>query len=110
MYATAWHNGGPPRDPAGYGLKLMDRDRDRYFDSTWKTVILELDGGEAATIDLSPSFWRTCTELRSAAIGEWLLKADVAPWARGNPPGVVVTAIEDDRFAARLLKRNSLQQ
>lgn len=108
MYATAWHNGGAPRDPAGYGLKLVDRDRDRYFDSEWKEIILELEGTEPVTLPLSPSFWRSCTELRSEAIGAWLLAADVAPWVRLSPPGVVVTEIEGNRFSARILKRKPL--
>ncbi len=28
MHATAWHNGGPPTDTAGYGIKFSETDRD----------------------------------------------------------------------------------
>jgi hypothetical protein len=108
MYATAWHNGGPPREPAGYGLKLAKVDRDRYFVSDWNDIVLELEGGEATTIPLSAAFWRSGAELRSAAVGEWLLANDVAPWARGSPPGIVVSEVEGNRFAARILKRKAL--
>ena len=108
MYATAWHNGGPPREPAGYGLKLAKVDRDRYFVSDWDDIVLELEGAEATTIPLSAAFWRSGAELRSAAVGEWLLANDVAPWARGSPPGIVVTEVEGNRFAARILKRKAL--
>jgi hypothetical protein len=108
VYATAWHNGQPSRDPAGYGLKFVARDRDQAFDSEWTEMVLELEGAEPVTLPLSASFWRSCTELRSAAIGEWLLAAEVAPWVRGSPPGVVVTAIEGNRFSGRILKRKTL--
>ena len=108
MYATAWHNGGPPREPAGYGLKFIDRDRDVAFDREWTEIVLECEGAEAVTLPLSASFWRSCTELRSAAIGSWLIEAEVAPWMKGSPPGVVVTAIEGNRFSARILKRKAL--
>ena len=108
MYATAWHNGGPPRDPGGYGLKFAERDRDRDFDPEWKEIVLEFEAADAVTVELSPSFWRTCKEIRSPAIGTWLIEADVAPWMRGSPPGVVVTAIEGNRFSARILKRKAL--
>jgi hypothetical protein len=84
------------------------RDRDQAFDSEWSEIVLELEGAEPVTLPLSPSFWRSCTELRSAAVGEWLLAAEAAPWLRGSPPGVVVTAIEGNRFSARILKRKTL--
>jgi len=108
MYATAWHNGGPPREPAGYGLKFAKVDRDRHFVSDWENIILELEGAEPTTVTLSAAFWRSCSELRSADVGQWLLAADVAPWARGSPPGVVVTELEGNRFSARILKRKGL--
>ena len=109
MYATAWHNGGAPREPAGYGLKFLDRDRDAVFDREWTEIVLDCEGGpKDVTLPLSASFWRSCTELRSAAIGSWLMEADVAPWVRGSPPGVVVTAVDGNRFSARILKRRTL--
>jgi hypothetical protein len=97
VYATAWHNGGPPREPAGYGLKFVDRDRDVAFDREWTEIVLECEGADAVTLPLS-----------SPAIGSWLIEAEVAPWVRGSPPGVVVTAIEGNRFSARILKRKTL--
>jgi hypothetical protein len=109
MYATAWHNGGDAREPAGYGLKVTAADRDRYFDSSWTSVIVDLGDSSTAEIPLSQSFWRSSTELRSAEVGQWLLTAEVAPWAKGAPPGVVLTPVEANRFAARILVRRTLQ-
>ena len=108
MYATAWHNGGAPREPAGYGLKFAKVDRDRYFDSDWEEIVLELEGAKPATITLSAAFWRSCSELRSADVGLWLLEAEAAPWARGSPPGIVVTQDVGNHFSARILKRRTL--
>ena len=54
---------------------------------------------------MSPSFWRGCSELRSAAIGRWLIEQGAAPWDRGKPPGIAVTPLASNGFSARLLKR-----
>ena len=106
MHATAWHNGGQPTDAGGYGIKLHAADRDRHFDKEWDEIVLELEGGSEVTVTLSPSFWRSCSELRSAEIGCWLLDRGVAPWQRGNPPTMAITPVDGNRFSARLLKRS----
>src|SRR5271170_7034490 len=108
MYATAWHNGGAPREPAGYGLKFAKVDRDRYFEDGWEEIVLELEDAKPATVALSAAFWRSAAELRSADVGQWLLDAEAAPWARGSPPGIVVTELEGNHFSARILKRRTL--
>jgi hypothetical protein len=83
--ATAWHNGGSPTDASGYGIKFSETDRDAYFRREWTEVVIEFDGIEA-TIALTPSFWRACSELRSAAIGRRLLQNGDAPWRKGQRP------------------------
>ncbi len=110
MLATGWHGGNvaTPLEPAGYGVKFAAVDRDAYFDNSWSDAILELDGGGSVSIPLSPSFWRTCSELRSADVGRWLLAAKAAPWPKGNPPGIVVKHIEGNRFSARVHVRKML--
>lgn len=108
VYATAWHNGSKPSDPAGYGLKFTLADRDRHFDPAWEHVVLELDAADAMTIPVSSSFWRRSSELRASELGEWLLANEVAPWISGNPPGVVVTPVSENRFTIRLLRRRLL--
>lgn len=96
-------------DAAGYGIKFREADRDRHFDIDWNEVVLELDGMEPALIPLSSSFWRGCSELRSAEIGRWLLDQHAAPWRSGEPPGIVVHHLADNRFKARLLKRRDVR-
>ena len=109
MYATGWHNGSRPQDPAGYGLKFTERDRDKYFDRTWNEVVVALENGPDVNLSVSPSFWRTCSELRSTDIGRWLLENGAAPWPPGNPPGVAVLHEGGNRFSARILRRKQLR-
>ena len=108
MHVSGWHNGGPPLEPAGYGLKFVARDRDKYFDRDWTTVVVALEGADDVELPLSASFWRSCTELRSAQVGSWLLAQGAAPWPKGSPPGVVVTPDVGNRFTARVLRRRQL--
>jgi hypothetical protein len=54
------------------------------------------------TVAISPSFWRRCTELRSAEIGRWLHGNGLAPWPPGRPPNVIMEQIADNRFAVKV--------
>lgn len=100
MRATAWSNGSPSPTGSGYGLKISAWDRDRFFEREWADVIVELAGEEPASIRLSQSFWRSCSELRSASIGRWLLKSDLAPWPKGEPPTCNLSPVGGNRFRA----------
>jgi hypothetical protein len=86
MRVIGWSNGQPRPAGAGYGVRLSDHDRDDYFDPGWYEVVVNLDQGESVSVPLSKSFWRSCPELRSAAIGRWLLRNRLVPWPRGLPP------------------------
>lgn len=107
MRATGWHGGGSPEDAAGYGIKFTERDRDQYFRTDWSEVAIEV-GDSEATISLSPSFWRTCSELRSAELGRWLLESGAAPWLRGQPPSIAVRHVDGNRFTARVIGKHNL--
>lgn len=110
MRATGWHNGGPSETPAGYGIKFTADDRDRHFDPAWESVVLEMEGFGRTVIGLSESFWRKCSELRSADVGRWLLNAGAAPWTSGSPPTITVDPLGEARFAARIVKRRTWGQ
>ena len=101
MRAKAWSNGAHHSTGAGYGLKVSVQDRDRYFRPEWDVVLLEIPGEGTTSVTLSASFWRTCSELRSAAIGRWLLSAGRAPWPRGAPPDLELTPVTDNHFIVR---------
>ena len=113
MLATGWHNGMAPLNPAGYGIKFLARDRDAFFHPEWDSVVLDLEGSEpeetkSVTLELTPSFWRACSEIRSAEIGGWLISGSAAPWKRGDPPGIVVRNIGGSRFSAQIKPRSVL--
>ena len=102
MRATAWNNGSHLATGAGYGLRISETDRDYLFDRAWREVVFDLAGEVEATAPLSESFWRTCSELRSAEIGRWLRRHNLAPWPRGRPPTFEITHVEGNRFAVEL--------
>lgn len=99
MWVTAWSNGSPTRSGAGYGLRVAPLDRDRHFRREWEYVEVELAGSDRTTIvRLSASFWNGCTELRSAAIGRWLVDRRLAPWPAGSPPALTLAPLAPARF------------
>ena len=109
MMASGWQGGSAgPNEPAGYGIKFAADDRDRYFDQSWDHVVVDLDGVGPTNINLSESFWRRCSELRSADVGRWLLDSGAAPWPKQNPTRIVVTPVDGNCFAARVHKPKGL--
>ena len=71
MVVTGWNNGSPNNTTgSGYGIRLSRRDRDKYFRREWPFVTIELEGGDTTEVNLAPSFWRRCTEVRGVAIGK----------------------------------------
>jgi hypothetical protein len=74
MMVAGWSNGSPnPVTGAGYGIRIVRIDRDRDFRPDWTDVCVQLNGGDTALVSISPSFWRSCSELRSSSIGLWML-------------------------------------
>lgn len=98
MRARGWNNGHPLDSGAGYGLRISAGDRDRFFDRGWNRVVVDLDDDGSAEVSLSPSFWRTCVELRSAEVGRWLLRRGLAPWPNGDPPTILLDPLGGNRF------------
>ena len=93
MLVTAWNNGRHHKSGAGYGLKISNDDRDRFFDRTAKTITIELPNGHRFDVNIDKqSFWGTaCRELISKEIGEWLIDNGLAPWPKGKPPRFTLT-------------------
>lgn len=98
--ATAWTNGSPSPTGSGYGLRVTKADRDCYFDPAWTAVTLRFDDDSEIEVPITSSFWENCTELRSSAIGRWMMNQRVAPWSHRQPPRVALTRIGDRRFVA----------
>lgn len=87
MIVSAWSNGDPNNETGtGYGIRLNKGQRNRFFEEDWNCVIIKLKNNVSIEVNLSDSFWKNCTELRSSDIGEWLLESDLAPWGDKKPP------------------------
>lgn len=96
---SGWSKGSANnRTGAGYGVGIKRRDRDRYFQRNWGSVEVVLDDGKVVDVSLSEKFRTTCPELRSSAIGRWMLDRGVIPWAKGKPPQFYLEPVEDRRF------------
>lgn len=99
MIVVGWNNGSPNnRTGAGHGIRIVREDREKHFQRAWPFVTIQLDDGYLVDVKLSDSFWRGCTELRSAKIGKWLLDHKFAPWPKGNPPNLKLEPIGNKKF------------
>ena len=93
-----WGGSRNDQTGAGYGIRIRERDRKRHFDPDSTEVTVDLDGQEEVAVDLTPSFWRSCIELRSPRIGAWMLREGLAPWPTGHPPELELEPLGDARF------------
>ena len=98
---TAWSNGS-----STYGIRVQRRDRESFFRQSWTSVSLMLIGGTrsmSAHVNLTPSFWRNCPELRGRVIRDWLFENGLAPWKRGNPPRFRVVPTDEGEFTVAII-------
>ena len=105
MFASVWNNGQHHQSGAGYGIKISEQDRDKFFQKEWNNVILRLEGQSKevkVNIDKS-SFWgQTCRELISKDIGLWLFANNKGTWIKGNPPKLRLEPSGDGKFNVTL--------
>jgi hypothetical protein len=66
-----------------------------HFELALPSVLL---GAGLSNVD-GDSFWRGCSELRSAGMGRWMLAAGKAAWPKGHPPSFKLTLVEPGRFS-----------
>ena len=64
---------------------------------TMQRVRIELPGHAVQPLcDVSPTFWTTCPEFRSAEIGRWMTKRGDKPWPPRNPPRYEAELVMED--------------
>lgn len=95
MNVSAWSNGG-----GSYGLRIGKLNRDRYFDPSWRSVLVLIDGQEHE-IGITSGFWRNCPEIRSPVIRDWLDRRRLLPWPPGAPPRFHLRPLGGRRFELR---------
>lgn len=99
MIVSGWSDGSPNNSTgSGYGVRLSRSDRDGWFRKEWSSVNLEIEGKRTIEVNVAPSFWRGCTELRHSEIGWFLLHNGLAPWPKGAPPRVRLEPLGGRRF------------
>lgn len=87
MIVRGWNNGSRSTMDAGYGLKVKLADRDKFFNKDWKSVQPIFEGSEnPVEVNITPSFWRGCCELRSKEIGCWFHRLGCAKWPKYKTP------------------------
>ncbi len=113
MIVNAWNNGAHSRNGSGYGFRVHPADRDEYFKKDWEKILLEIDG-EAEPVEVTlpgEDFWSEGgKELSCPALGRWLRKNGMAPWARGNSPVFVLDPIEENRFRVSKARKGGRAQ
>jgi hypothetical protein len=106
---TTWNNGDHQPSGGGYGLKVSEADRDRYFRREWSDVVLELEGHDNlvyANVG-KPSFWDgTCRELINKEIGRWLQTHNLDHWPAREPHKLRMTHIKGNRFGVAVRPEN----
>jgi hypothetical protein len=104
--AKTWNNGKRHSSGAGYGIKITMQNREQFFNRSWSTVILHLNGYSRhieANVD-KLSFWKTdCGELIKKDIGIWLLQNNCAVGTLGWPFEVRMTIIGEREFKVELI-------
>lgn len=103
MIWTAWNNGEYNPSGVGYGFRITYENRIKYFQRTWKSVIVILpaeDNNIEVTVNVDKkTFWSpSCGELISKEIGNWLIKRGLFRWPKGQPPKLKVAIDGDIRF------------
>jgi hypothetical protein len=102
MLVTGWKN-GKFRGSRGLtlGVRVGREFAERFFDKDWDAILIEMEG-ESVPVKIAGTFWTTCPELRSPAIGTWMRKKGLAPWPEGRPPEMRLTPMGRNRFRLEL--------
>lgn len=93
MEAAGWSGGA-------YGIRIKVDDRERHFPRDLPTIWVHA-GDDSGEINLSPSFWRHCPELRGGVVQRWLLREGLAPWPYRKPPKVELLRLTKRDFRLR---------
>lgn len=98
MLVSGWKNGPFHKKRAvALGVRVGRELAERFFPKDWDVVLVEIEG-DTFLVKLTKTFWKTCPELRSRAIRDWMRKKGLAPWPEGKPPEMRLTPMGRNRF------------
>ena len=85
MEVKVWTNGKPNCETgAGLGVRISREDRDSNFSQSQPNIRLLVDE-EVIVLELMPSFWRKCHEIRHRQIGKWIVCHGLHKAPKGHP-------------------------
>ncbi|MCE7556437.1 hypothetical protein [Aliivibrio fischeri] len=85
MEVKVWTNGKPNYETgSGFGVRIARKDRDSNFLQSQPIVRLLVDD-EVVEVELTPSFWRKCHEIRHQKIGKWIVYHGLHKASKGYP-------------------------
>ena len=96
MDATVWAS----KHRKQLGVRVGAANRVLYFDRSWESVVVEIDG-IPYQFKLTSGFWRKCPEFRDdtrGVIKAWLRCHRLLDWAIGHPPKLVLHPLGGNRF------------
>jgi hypothetical protein len=98
VLVSGWKSGKfDGRRAVALGVRVGREFANQFFDKRWDAVLVELDD-KIVSVRLTKTFWTTCPELRSPAIGAWMKKQGLAPWPKGRPPELRLTPMGRNKF------------
>jgi len=102
IIVSAWKNGQSSKEASMYGIYVPSKYLSN-FRRSWRIIELSIEGGDFFKIEITPSFWKNCHELRHENIGKWFKANNYEKWEKNNPPRFNLTKIDHIKF--RLDKR-----
>ena len=103
---TAWNNRDWHDTGAGYGLRIVAEDRNRFIERERHTVALRLVGTRTRRIAegnlAKASFWAPkCQKSIKQKIGQWSIENGYRRWTYAAPPRFPMVPVADRNCEAR---------
>lgn len=99
MIVKTWNNSSYNDSGAGYGVKISKSDRAKFFDTSWRKVIVHIGKFEnSKDLPINDTFWTTCSELRSKKIGAYLIANGLDKWENRKPHKLILFHLNDNHF------------
>lgn len=99
MFVNTWNNGSYKESSTGYGVKISTTNREKFFDKSWKSVVVSISNPKnSIEIAIKDTFWTTCSELRSERIGKYIIENRLGKWEKGKPNKLLLFPQNDNRF------------
>lgn len=103
MVVVVWNDGAKNPRGLGYGIRIIKKDRDKYFKREWKYVTIKIEGTDTVVtgnID-KMSFWCSSIQIISKELGRWFIANDLAQWPKGKPPKLILDHTGENNFLLR---------